>query len=92
MKTTRLTGEATSAVDRKAKYGKRDWIRWRDKSGILQADLFTEDNVREAMNAMGTQGRFTLIHAKSGIHEVVKWRMGMNFLYWLKNSQPLLDK
>lgn len=76
MTSRRLTGpEAWNDAMRKEKYGRiYNWIGWIDRDGEKQADIQTYDTIKEAMLAIGTQGRFRSF--ERGTSWMITWKMG----------------
>lgn len=52
---------AGETARRKARYGHRDWLLWRDRDGMLYAAPATPYTCKLAMLATGTQKTFTRI-------------------------------
>lgn len=67
-------------VRRKARYGRQDWVVWRDKQGELRHGRATAENIKAAMLAMGTQGNFRLYARNTGNPHKMTWRLGMTLL------------
>lgn len=57
---------------RKSRYGRRDWIVWRERSGKQVAETFSAEAVKKAMLACGTAGHF--FRLSGGISYLVGWR------------------
>lgn len=57
---------------RKSRYGHRDWIVWRERSGKQVAETFSAEAVKKAMLACGTAGHF--FRLSGGISYMVGWR------------------
>ena len=66
---------AFSLAKRKAKFGHRDWIVYRDRNGNEHAEQYSASVVKKAMLAVGTQGRFHLIAASTGVDHIYRWPM-----------------
>lgn len=54
-------------VLRKAKYGHRDYVCWSDQDGRLQARQASRDAVKAALLSIGTQGRWFIASASTGV-------------------------
>lgn len=72
-------------VRRKAKYGHRDWLFWKDRNGEPCAALCTKDSIKAAMLASGTQGVF-LLYSRYGGSMLGSWSLGA---LWLRNARWL---
>jgi len=75
---------------RKERYGRYNWIGWKDRNGVLQADWQTYTNIKEAMLAMGTKGR--LVTFDSGTIHSYGWRVAVNMLHNAKMGYYAQDK
>jgi hypothetical protein len=64
-------------VTRKARFGHRDWVVYRDNTGLV-TEPATAATVKAAMLATGTQGSWTLVGANDGHGMRMTWRLGMN--------------
>jgi len=64
-------------AQRKARFGHRDWITWRDRSNNYNVARMSPDTVKSALLAIGTKGHFTLIAASTGTPHRYNWRMGI---------------
>jgi hypothetical protein len=83
MKTLHFTGrDAVEKARVKAKYGHRDWVVWRDRDGEIHAAVSNYENFKAAMLAVGTQGRFTVLAASTGIGHTIRWQVAVA---WLSN-------
>jgi hypothetical protein len=67
-------------AQRKARYGRKDWVGYRDRSGAYQAEPRTTASIKRAMLSVGTKGRFTVIEANSGVLLAMSWRIGVTML------------
>lgn len=72
--------ELWAMAERKARYGHRDWIVWRDRLGRLHAAAKTATSLKQALLDCGTQHAFTCIGANDGWRHVVTWPTGLNML------------
>lgn len=57
---------------RKARYGHRPWLHWRDRNNTPHIAIFSSLSIKTAMLAIGTQGNFTCYHG-NGTAEFVTW-------------------
>lgn len=73
-----------ATLHRKVLNGRRDWIRWRGRDGVNRAAARSAPVIKEAMLAMGTEGRFTLYSGRSVISHAIGWRQA---LILLKNTR-----
>lgn len=64
-----------NTTERKSRYGRREWLYWRDREGREHAAIKGRDSIKAALLATGTKGRFTLL--SGGIGHRVGWRMGL---------------
>jgi hypothetical protein len=70
---------------RKARFGHCDWVVWTDRDGATQARrLSSPSAMKECLLAMGTQGRWTIIHASCAWLEVGRWPIGLNIISQFK--------
>lgn len=83
---TSVPGEASQFARRKAQYGHRSWCVWRMKNGSVCAARVSPEVVKEALLAVGTQGRFTFYSASDSIPTSVGWRIGINILSNVKGG------
>lgn len=72
--------ELWAMAERKARYGHRDWLVWRDRLGQLHAAVKTAASLKQALLDTGTQYRFTCIGATDGWRHIVSWPIGLNML------------
>jgi hypothetical protein len=75
-----LNTEAYSLARRKARYGRRDWIVWRERSGAWQAAPRSPATLKAAMLARGTSGRWTLIAGSTAVPYAYGWRDGVTMI------------
>jgi hypothetical protein len=73
---------AVEQAKRKARYGHKDWLIWRDRQGVLHTAVSNYDNFKSAMLATGTQGRFTVLEANTAVGFTINWRVGVA---WIAN-------
>ena len=73
-------------IQRKARFGHRDWVVWRARDGQDYYGRKSPATVKAAMLASGTQGRFTLVTANDGWPIWATWRIGLNLLAWMKHG------
>lgn len=65
---------------RKARYGHRNWLCWRDRESVLHVAVQTAASIKQALLDTGTQYAFTQIGANDGWHMIVTWPIGLNML------------
>lgn len=63
-----------ATAERKSRYGRNEWLFWRDARGAEHIAPKSRANLKTALLACGTKGRFTLLIG--GIGHRVNWRMG----------------
>lgn len=63
---------------RKARFGHRDWIAYKTRSGESVYVPASAETIKAAMLASGTQKAFTLISANDGI--------AMKLTWWIANN------
>lgn len=81
-----LTGEdARSQAVRKARRGPHSWLSYRDRAGIMQAQVVTASACKRALLAIGTKGGFSY-HTESGSLRL-GWKAGLNMLRQLRVPQ-----
>lgn len=71
--------EAFALAKLKATKGHRDWLVWSDRAGVFFAEVRTQDAVKRALLAVGTQGRYSLVDPK-GRGVVQRWATGLRQL------------
>lgn len=76
----RLPESAFGAAARKARYGHKDWIIWRERDGREQAAPCTADAIKSALLAVGTQGRFVRLSASTATGASIRWKLGLTML------------
>lgn len=67
-------------AQRKAKFGHRDWMAYRDRNGEHVVAPLTKSGIKAALLANGTKGNFTLIAANSGTLHRYSWSFGIGML------------
>ena len=65
---------------RKACYGRKEWIVWRERDGSEQAALCTVAAIRSTLLAVGTQGRFVRLSAGMATGTSIRWKLGLTML------------
>lgn len=84
---TSLSGStAYQEASRRARYGHRDWIVWRDSEGVTQARRISREALIECLRANGTQGKWFYIGRSDGVGMRAGWRIGINLLYQIKHG------
>lgn len=78
-----IAKDAYATAQRKARYGHRQWVVWREPSGQDRAEPATADNLKRAMLDTGTQGKFTG-YCADGCPMVLRWRMALT---WWRNAR-----
>jgi hypothetical protein len=63
-------------VQRKARFGHRDWVVWTDKAGALQARRACRDAVKAALLDIGTKGRWFICAASTGVMHRYNFALG----------------
>lgn len=82
---TIIMGETAFQVAvRKARYGHRDWIVWKDKDKQTYAAPMNMKSLKIAMLTHGTNDDFWLIHKNCGTMSYVCWAMAVNIRYQMK--------
>lgn len=71
---------------RKARYGHRDWIFWTDKAGTDHFESKSRDSIKKALLSAGTQGRWYIIDANSGVLFKGWWWLGINMMRQIKGG------
>jgi hypothetical protein len=66
-------------AQRKARFGHRPWVCYRDRSGVFHAYRATADTVKAALIACGTQQSWTLL-CGDGTPMRITWRLGLTVL------------
>lgn len=68
------------AIQRKARYGHKDWVIWKDRDGSYRAAPKSIESVKSALLATGTNGDWDLIGANDAWTMNCSWKMGLNML------------
>ena len=68
--------EPLNTAVRKAKYGHRDWLFWRDRAGQGHIAASSYDSMKQALLASGTQKSFTLV-ASDGCFYRMTWPLAV---------------
>lgn len=79
--------DAAIIARRKARYGHRDQVVWRDQSGALHTARVSAASLKAAMLATGTQGRFTVYSGTIALSSsswavAVAWFCNARAGYW----------
>lgn len=64
---------------RKARYGRKSYVGYGPKDQRTY-ELLSRDSLKRALLATGTQGRFTVIDANTGITNLTGWALGTQML------------
>ena len=79
--TEELTGRNCHLeAQRKARYGRRDWVMWIDKCGMRHAAPKSVESVKAALLATGTQGTFAIYDKNTELPHLINWRIGVNVM------------
>lgn len=70
----------TTVAQRRARYGRRDWIIWHGASHGWMAAPMSKEVIKTAMLAQGTQGRFSLASRHDGTLQLVRWRFAAQLI------------
>lgn len=76
--------EAYALADRNARYGHRDWVVWKDRTGGYRAELSTRSNFKAAMLAVGTKGHFT-VKGGDGVSYHITWPVAVTWIRSFKH-------
>ncbi|WP_114944427.1 hypothetical protein [Microvirga calopogonii] len=71
---------ALALAKRKARYGHRDWLFWKDRNGASHCARRSAETVKAAMLAAGTSGKWFIVQASTGVLVKGFWRLGINLL------------
>lgn len=71
---------------RKARYGHKDWIYWRDKEGVGHAEPKSIETVKRCLLDCGTQKKWYLVTANDGHSMYVSWPIGINLIAHMKRG------
>lgn len=83
-----LTGDDVSATARrKARYGRRSWLIWKDRQGKTVAAVCSPESVKQAMLATGTQGFFLKVQAGAWTGLAIDWSTAA---MWLRHAKKNL--
>ena len=84
---TKIVGEdAGKQAENKSRFGKTNWVVYRDRQGVLTAELMTAASVKNPLLAKGTNGKFKAWF--QGKPLLLGWRSGINQYHHLKNPEP----
>lgn len=64
-------------VQKKARYGHANWLFWTDHAGVNYAGRVNQENVKAAMLAIGTKGRFYEIAGSTGTLHRMNWPLAV---------------
>jgi hypothetical protein len=78
--------EPLATAVRKARYGRRDWLHWRDRTGQMRVAPATADSIKAALLACGTQKSFTLVAANTAVFHRMTWAVAINHLAHAKRG------
>lgn len=73
-------------AQRKAKYGHKDWISWVDRNSLTHVEPQSQKAIKQALLAVGTQGRFVIIEANTGWLHKTGWWVGLNIIRQYKRG------
>jgi hypothetical protein len=59
-------------VQRKARFGHRNWLMWQGEAAPLNAE-----SLKRALLASGTQKHFYMIEANTGVGYILRWPEGV---------------
>lgn len=62
-------------TERRSRYGRKDWVFWKDRSGKGHAAPVSAETVKQALLAVGTKGRFVIFYR--GMAHRISWRLGL---------------
>lgn len=71
-------GKTKSARER-ARYSKYDQLAYMDRAGVRREGRVTEESVKAALLAVGTQGRFVVYSARTGVGHSITWPLGIAY-------------
>lgn len=60
---------------RKSRFGRRDWISFKTRSGESVIEYCTPALIKRALLEVGTNGRFSII--SGGTPYLINWRLGV---------------
>lgn len=70
----------TTVAQRKARYGRRNWVIWRGVSEQWMAAPLSKECIKAAMLAHGTQDRFSMASRHDGTLQIVSWHFAAQLL------------
>jgi len=73
-------------VERKARFGHKDWLHWCDRQGQFHSEWKTPKSMKQCLLDCGTQGWWCLVMANSGCPMKGFWAMGINLLAQMKRG------
>lgn len=72
--------EASAYAKKKARYGHKDWIVYRSKSGETVAAKRSAESLKAALLNVGVKGRFTCYSASDCVPQAIGWCIGIIML------------
>jgi hypothetical protein len=76
--------EAFELAKRKARYGHRDWVVYKDRDGEFHAAQMSSESVKAAMLATGTKSRWHVIAGSTAVGHIQNWALGVLLLRNMK--------
>lgn len=68
------------ALERKARYGHRQYIYWFAADGSLEWLSYSRNAIKQAILSVGAKGRFYILDSRGSSHIAKTWRMMVH--YW----------
>ena len=84
-----MADTAFQVAKRKARYGHKSYIVWTDRTGEQQYALYNKQNLKQAILAVGTSGKFYWLDASTGVSNIA--RSFSYMLHLLKCAPGKLD-
>ncbi|ADO59894.1 hypothetical protein [Paenibacillus polymyxa] len=72
--------DVLQTAKRKARYGHRDWVYWKDENGDEHTEVKSSSSVKKAMISVGSKGRYFVVCANNGNLMLGNWRMGITMI------------
>lgn len=65
---------------RRARYGHRSWLFWRDRQGMPHAERKSRESIKRCLLDVGTKGNWVLVQANTGHLLKGFWWLGINLI------------
>jgi hypothetical protein len=80
------TATTYTEVQRKARYGRHDWIAWYDKAGRFHGERKSIESVKRCLLDTGTQGQWLIVTSGKWGDMLGAWWIGINMISQMKRG------